>query len=167
MHEQKIEESPINAMYYWITSRQYPAQCGEVLEVGRWGRMFKERPIAYSGAFYYIDELVYETVRLRYYVDQISRLEAFFFFDNLDCARKFARKELVYEIELLDQNAKVDRHIMNDIGVDLYEGYPLDDPITSIVEIEKNAHRYWNYTPRPQTTTELLTKSPVKVIRRI
>jgi hypothetical protein len=167
MHKQKIDESSMNATYYWVTARLFPAQCGEILEAGRWGRRFRERQSDFSEAFGGVEELVYETVRLRYYADQISRLEALFFFDNIDYAWKFAPKGLVYEIKLLDQDARVERHVMDDIGAGLYESYIGEDFITSIAEIEKNAQRYWNYTPRPQTTTELLTKSQAVVIRRI
>jgi hypothetical protein len=157
----------VNTAHYWSTSRQFPVQCGEHLEVGRWGRLFRETRIVYSNPFHYINELVYESVRLRYYADHISRLEAFFFFDNLDWALDFARGELLYEIELLEPAAKVERRIINDFGCHLYEGYPEELPVTAIAEIEKNACRYWNYTPRPHTVSELLTKSPAKVIRQI
>jgi hypothetical protein len=167
MNEQKIEESPMNTTYYWVTARLFPVQCGDILEAGRWGRRYREMQSDFSEAFCTVEELVYETVRLRYYADQISRFDAFFFFDNIDYAWKLAPKGLVYEIKLLDQGAKVERHIMDDIGVELYESYIGADFTTSIAEIEKNAHRYWNYTPRPQTTTELLTKSRAVVIRRI
>jgi hypothetical protein len=157
----------MNKDYYWATSKQFPARNGEPLEVGRWGKIFREDPINYADPFHYIGELVYETVRLRHYAGQISRLEAFFFFDCLDWALKFAEGNLVYEIELLDPAAKVERHIMNDFGSLLYPSNADSLPKTSIMEIEKNAHRYWSYAPRPKTMTELLTTGPVKVVRKI
>jgi hypothetical protein len=106
-------------------------------------------------------------VWLRYYAEQISRLEAFFFFDNLDWATNFAKGEPVYEIAPLDPAAKIERHIIEDYGSLLYPQDLEGRPATTIAAVEKNAHRYWNYAPRPQMTTELLTKGPVKVIRKI
>jgi hypothetical protein len=153
--------------YYWSTSKQFPARKGAPLEVGRWGRVFREDPIAYSSPFSYIDELVYENVRLRHYAGQISRLEAFFFFDNLDWAIDFAGDSLIYEVELLDPTAAIDRHIMADFGSELYLKNAEGFPATSVEEIEKNAHRYWSYAPRPDSVSELLTKGPVKVVKRI
>ena len=155
-----------NYQHYWSTSRSFPARQNDILEVGRWGRILRNQNINYDQSFQWINELVYETVRLRYYSGQLSRFEAFFFFDSLDSALQFANGEFVYEIELLDPSAKIERHIINDFGSRLYPG-PDGRPIASIAGIEKHAHSYWNYAPRPQAVVELLTLSPARVVRKL
>jgi hypothetical protein len=152
--------------YYWATSKQFPARNRELLSVGRWGKLFRAEPVNYAKPFHYIQELVYENVRLQSYPAQISRLEAFFFFDCLDWAIDYAGDNILYEVELLDPTAQIDRHIITDFGAHLYKKNAEGLPEAAIAEIEQNAHRYWDYSPRPRAVVELATKSPVKVVRK-
>jgi hypothetical protein len=157
--------------YYWAGPRNKPIKIGDVVEAGNWGKLFREMRIAYNDPFHYIGELVYETIRLKYYSEQISRLEAFFFFDNIDNAVKFANLQSparpLFKIALLDENPKIDHHVMDDFDKCPYKFNEKRMPITSVLEVAENARRYWSYVRRPNTIEELLTDSKAIVIERL
>jgi hypothetical protein len=149
--------------YYYACS--YPLSPGSVIEKGNWGRICRLDSKA-DACPKLLMEVIFESVRLRYFPERPSRFDCNFLCPNLESFRNFLSKmkpfrpfDLPYEVEIIDLNAKrfeTDWSLISPA-----------QPNTTIETVEQDALRYWSPQNVKDNVKEVLVESDIKIIRRL
>ncbi len=146
--------------YFWLGS--YSLGNGSIIEPGTWGRIVRMSPM-HNWALL---EAVFENARLKDFPALPSRLESLFLFETEAQARQFQLQaqrpyDLVYEVELLDENAPkcvVDVALISPTA---------NGQLLPIEQLESQASVYWASSQNTCVIPEILTMSSAKIIRRL
>lgn len=154
--------------YYYIARSDH--QPGELLGAGHFGRGYRRYPYDISspqGAFNgwkVAKELIFERVRTQSYPLLPSRLEcSYAFLNREDALRDFSPGNGLFAFEVLLTGPLAPSHVGDFSLLSSTNSPSNSDPF--IPWAEAIAHSYWS-GQAPQLP-ELLTLSPIKVIRRI
>ncbi|WP_225031761.1 hypothetical protein [Paraburkholderia sp. XV] len=140
---------------------------GSVIEPGNWGRIIELYPqdANVHNAWRVAAEQVFEMTRLQLAPNAPSRLtSAFAFFSQADAEQQRAQMgwiNMLYEVELVDPNAA--QHI--GVFALLTATYALDNT-RFLPKARTLAVQYWTGST-PAGTKELVTASPLRVVKRI
>lgn len=136
---------------------------GSIIEPGNWGRIIRARPMN-NGSLptFYIQELVFESVRLREFSRLPSRLDAAFVFESMNDAtallKTAGRMDVLHEVEFVDPDSPRHRAGSNLIGL------PTGDE-AAIPALERHARQYWR--GERIVAPEILTLSALRIVQRI
>lgn len=149
----------MNKTYFHALSTSL--QIGSVVLPGNWGRMVKQYSPNAGAPWILVRELIFEAVRVKYYSELPSRLESVFLCETEEelqqfCTSNQRKFDIGYEVEIVRSDAlfhRADLTLANLDNLDTFETF------------EKRAMLYWN--TKDISKVEVLTNSPVKIIRRI
>lgn len=146
--------------YYWLAS--YILTPNSVIEPGNWGRIINTYQFYSQGAQTVgLREFIFETERLRNFSDRPSRMESLFLLEDEESAKKFQKErpmDLIYEVKLIDETKNYFEADM------ILTNLPQNN--IEIKQMLVMASQYWgNRTVFGEK--EILTLSPIKIIRRI
>jgi hypothetical protein len=145
--------------YYYACS--YPLAAGSIIETGNWGRMCRLENIETKSG-HLLMELVFENIRLQKFSGRPSRFSCNFLCPNPLSIQNFVATnkrlfDLMYEVELIDKNAKTFETDWTLVS----SAHP------NINALEHVAHRYWDPHDVDDKAREVLTDSAIRIIRRL
>ena len=155
-------------VHYYACS--YPLAPGSVIQKGNWGRLCrmdaiiiekKGEKLVSSFCPNIVTEVVFENVRLREFDDRPSRFDCNFVCPNIQSARNFSAateryRDLLYEVELVDQDAKK-----------LETDWSLITAYSNIAATERAARKYWNPLNIKEDLKEVLVEGDIRIVKRI
>lgn len=148
--------------YFWAAGLSLAG--GSIVEPGNWGRVMRRQQWSHGNVVVgTARELGLELIRREVAPNAPSRLDCAFAFLKGNGARQFlastpGRTDVVYEVELVEPDAP---HLI----ADLSEFGALIQQPTGL-EFAAVATRYWAGTASTNPNAELLTLSPLRVLRR-
>lgn len=155
-----MEQQNNNQKYYWLGS--YPLEEGSIILPGNWGRIVNlyksDGPV-----LLYLRERIFEEVRLESFSNLPSRMNCNFLFESMEQAKEFQNHEagryvdILYEVEIID-NSKL--QFRGDLNALHWPPAPF-----FLKDIDKMAYNYWQ--GENIQYPEILTESPIKIIRKI
>ncbi|MEH0023014.1 MAG: DUF2441 domain-containing protein [Desulfobacter sp.] len=141
---------------------------GSIISPGNFGRVIQEyqeyRPSDLGHLA--VRELTFEIVRSEHFSDKPSRLTSLFLFSTKEAAFEnivnFSIGSVIYEVELIEEGSKIFKGDM-----DLIAANSPNEKIPAIPFIMQAAASYWNGQNLIPEKTEVLTDSPVRILRLI
>lgn len=136
---------------------------GSVIKPGNFGRVIDSYRPNNLGPLA-VRELAFEVARLKHFADKPSRFNSIFLFPTLGHAQahlfRFDVSSLIYEVELTEPESKLFHGNMAII----HEGFP-NDQTPAIPYIYNLAAAYWMGISEVQPDSELLSTSPIRILR--
>lgn len=109
-------------------------------------------------------EMIYETVRLQFFESRPSRLTSHTLFEKLDDAvehvRRFEPQKVIHEVEAMPQADQFASDLIYIRKVNLEPGQPV------MTVLWNAARQYWEEHEERQVP-ELITGSPIRILRQI
>lgn len=155
-------------IFFYIARNDH--EPGEILGAGHFGRGYRRYPYdinSQQGAFNgwkIAKEMIFESIRTQCYPSLPSRLEcSYAYLTRADALDGFTPGQGLFAFEVILEDPLAPSHIGDFLLLSSRNAIPVREPY--IPWVESIAHSYWS--GRSPELPELLTLSPLKVMRRI